>query len=198
MFIEMLDWEALFPDRRRPLFRSEYDRLVTSGAFADERIELLRGVLVQMSPQSPRHVLCCSRLAEVLVLELSRVQVLDRTQVCNHAAFAATDDSEPEPDLTVIPRQSVGDELATSAFLVVEVSRTSLRKDRVIKAPIYAEANIPEYWIVDVDGECVEVHTDPHDGAYRTVTIVKRGATLRPIELPGVAIAVDAILPPPA
>jgi len=191
----MLDWDALQPERPRPLRRDEFERLVDAGVFADERVELLRGVLVTMSPQGEPHVWISSELAEQLVLQLERLGLRDRFQVRSHGSFAATEDSEPEPDIAVVPRRPFGGPLADRALLLIEVSDSSLQKDRRIKTSIYAEAGVPEYWIVDVDGGAVEVHTDPNGSQYRTMVRLGRGDVLRPVELPGVAIEIAAILP---
>jgi Uma2 family endonuclease len=191
----MLDWEALQPERARPLRRVEYDRLVEAGVFEDERIELLHGVLVTMSPQGNLHATITAHLARVLYEQLILLGSLDRYTIRSHSGFAASEYSEPEPDVVVVPLQVIGDPHPDRAHLLIEVSDSSLRKDRAIKTAIYAEAGVPEYWIVDVNGGAVEVHTDPDGDAYRTVTRLGRGELLRPVELPGVAIAVADILP---
>jgi Uma2 family endonuclease len=77
--------------------------------------------------------------------------------------------------------------------LLVEVSDSSLRLDRRIKAPLYAETEVPEYWIVDVSGDelRIEVHTEPSADGYQRVEVLRDGDVLRPTHLPGVAIAVS-------
>src|SRR5689334_17135087 len=89
----VLDTAQLAPERPRPLRRTEYEHLVEAGAFVDERIELLEGVLVQMSPQGAEHADVVSRL-NMLFVRL----VGDRAVVRVQSPFAASDDSEPEPD----------------------------------------------------------------------------------------------------
>lgn len=76
--------------------------------------------------------------------------------------------------------------MAHGSLTHAEVSNSSLTKDRRIKAPIYAEAGVPEYWIIDVTSDRlrVEVHTDPRDGDYRRVEILRDGDVLRPTRLP--------------
>jgi Uma2 family endonuclease len=197
MLDPMLDWDALRPERPRPLRRAEYDRLVAAGVFEDERVELLHGVLVTMSPQGDYHATITAELARVLTLELVRLGILDRFTIRSHSPYAASEYSEPEPDIAVVPRQRIGEPHPQRAHLLVEVAESSLRKDRGIKTGIYADAGVPEYWIVDVEGGVVEVYTDPADGAYRAQTRHARGAIHRPIEVPGVEIAAATILPPP-
>lgn len=99
----MLAAREIWPDRIRPLKRVEYDRLVESGLLEESRVELLLGSLIAMSPQGPRHAEVVSRLAERLVRDLPP-HVLTRVQ----SPLALSDESEPEPDLAVVPRADYG------------------------------------------------------------------------------------------
>jgi len=190
MVASMVDVEQLVPERVRPLHRREYEQLVAAGAFEDERVELLRGVLVEMSPQGWAHSGAAARIANLLTRALG-----DEIEIRAHSPLPAGEDSMPEPDVAVVPRVPIG-EHPSHAFLVVEVAESSLRKDRTIKAPIYAEAVVPEYWIVDLAGRAVEVHTGPRDGVYGTVVRIGDDGELRPAAFPEIAIAVAEILPP--
>lgn len=192
----MLDWKALEPEKRRPLRRVEYDQLVKAGVFDDERVELLHGWLVTMSPQGWDHATVTDEIVRQFYLQLVALGVVDAYSVRAHSPYAASEYSEPEPDVLVTSRIRPGERHPERALLLVEVADSSLRKDRTIKTGIYAEAGVPEYWIVDVEGGAVEVYTERRDGEYRMMTRVERGGTLRPIELAGVAIAVTEILPP--
>jgi Uma2 family endonuclease len=190
MVATMLDVDELSPDRVRPLRRREYEQLVEAGAFEDERIELLRGALVEMSPQSEDHVQSSARIAAMLIRLLG-----PDVQVRSHSSHAAGEDSMPEPDVVVVSAEPWGTP-PTRTFLVVEVSLSSLRKDRGIKASIYAEAQFPEYWVVDLEGRAVEVHTDPAGGVYRSIVRVGHEGVLRPAAFPEVTIPVAEIVPP--
>lgn len=183
----MLDMTMIAPETIRPLSRAEYDRMVGLGWFEDERIELLHGVLVKMSPQGPRHVSITRCLNELLVLAIRR-----RAQVQIQGPLALNDDSEPEPDVALVPR-GYNDELPGEAYLVVEVADSSLGKDRAVKARLYAAAGIREYWIVNVVDQVVEVHRNPRDGAYRESSVCGSGETLTVVAFPDVHIAVDEI-----
>ena len=110
--------------------------------------------------------------------------------------IAASDVSEPEPDLSVVPVGDYLDDHPKRALLAIEVADSSGRVDRKIKSRLYAECGIPEYWIVDVVKSVVEVLRDPRDGAYQTITKHGRGETLRPSELPAIELRVDDFLPP--
>jgi Uma2 family endonuclease len=167
----------------RLLSRREYDRLVDLGWFADEPIELLRGVLVTMSPQGRAHASALEFFNEQLVLQLA-----GRHGVRPQLPFAADDWSEPEPDLAVVRKDPSLRDHPSEALLVVEIASSSLALDRGLKRTIYAEVGIPEYWIVDVNGRTVEVHTRPDGGRYSRVQTLHDGDVLRPTLLPEVAI----------
>jgi len=183
----MLDFSRIAPDSVRPLSRAEYERLVALGWFEDERVELLKGILVEMSPQGPRHVAIIRRLTRLLVLAVG-----DRAEVQVQGPLALLDDSEPEPDLALVP-PGYEDELPPRAHLVIEVADSSLPKDRGIKAEIYAEAGIPEYWIVNVAERVVEVHRELQGGAYRACFVRRSGEEITVTALPDIRIAVDEI-----
>ena len=178
----MLDHDDLRPSGIRPLRRSEYDRLVDLGAFDDEKIELLRGVLVTMSPEGYPH----SDVGNWLFRRMARA--LDDAFEIRHAApFAASEDSEPEPDLFVgrtPAAQRKGH--PGEALLLVEVSSSSIRKDRSIKRALYAEVGVPEYWIIDLTKgvPVVEVYTEPTAAGYAKVATLRDGDILRPIHVP--------------
>ncbi|MBP9205245.1 MAG: Uma2 family endonuclease [Kofleriaceae bacterium] len=191
----MLDLDELAPERIRPIRRVEYDRMVEAGLFADERVELLRGMLVAMSPQYEPHAGTVMRLNDLLVRALS-----GRYWVRPQLPLAASDDSEPEPDLAIIPRDDATDddrEHPARALLVIEVADSSLRKDRQLKRRIYAEAEVPEYWVVDVNHDVVHVHRQVSAGDYLERVEVGRGAAIEPPHLPGLCVRVDEILPRP-
>jgi Uma2 family endonuclease len=185
--VGMLDVTMIAPETIRPLSRAEYDRMVAQGWFEDERIELLQGVLVKMSPQGPRHVSITRSLTELLVLAIRK-----RAQVQIQGPLALNDDSEPEPDVALVPR-GYSDELPGEAHLVIEVADSSLGKDRGVKARLYAAAGISEYWIANVVDQAVEVHRNPRDGAYRETYVCRSGDTLTVVAFPDVHIAVDEI-----
>ncbi len=108
--------------------------------------------------------------------------------------IAVSDDSEPEPDLAVVPLGDTDDAHPRTAFLVVEVSNASLAKDRTVKAPLYAGADVPEYWLVNVADGQIEVHVEPRSGRYGLVSIHRPGEAISLRAFPDVAIAVDDVL----
>jgi Uma2 family endonuclease len=187
----MFDPQDLQPERVRGLSRGEYDQLVQLGLFENERVELLRGVLVTMSPQGKAHAGLTYWLAKRLTLALG-----ERWEVRSHSPFAASDDSEPEPDISVsAARANPMSGHPSTAVLVIEVSDSSILKDRRVKAPIYAQAGVSEYWLVDISGGelCVEIHSEPSHEGFRRVEVLRAGDVLRPIALPEIEIAVSEI-----
>lgn len=175
---------------KRRLTRDEYDHLVELGIFTTEdRIELLRGVLVEVSPQGSPHAEVVQRLAEWLLPAL-----LGRARVSVQRPFAASRDSEPEPDIAVVPPADYSGAHPNRARLLIEVSDSSIRKDRVLKAAIYAEAGIPEYWVVDVPAERVFVLRRPRRGQYTSVQRVGPSGELSPEKFPDVRIGVGELL----
>jgi Uma2 family endonuclease len=161
-------------ERVRPLRRVEFERLVDLGVFESERVELLAGAIVEMSPQSTRHAAAVMKLTKLLVRAAG-----DRAEVRVQLSFAASDESLPEPDVAVVPPGSYRNAHPDRAFLLVEVSAESLRKDRTLKAELYARSGVPEYWIVNVADACVERFTAPSNGIYAGFAIVRPGETLR-------------------
>ena len=174
--------------RVRPLRRTEYDVLVEQGAFdPDERIQLLDGELVVMSPQNAPHAGIVEALNERLVPALvgtARVRV--------QLPLAAGEHSEPEPDLAVVPADEPRDRHPERALLVIEVADATVRLDLFRKARIYAAAGVPVYWVIDVAGGVVHVHTDPTAEGYARVS---RHAEDEPLDACGVPLTLRELRP---
>jgi Uma2 family endonuclease len=186
----VLDVGEIVPERLRPLRRNEYDRLVEDGLFGDERIELLDGVLVEMTPAGARHADVVGRLTMLLAPAL-----VGRALVRVQSPLAISDQSEPEPDLAVVAIADYQREHPHHALLVVEVADASLRKDLGVKATLYARARVTEYWVVDLSTWTFRRHTAPADDGYTQVTTVGPGEVLRPEAFPELAVSVDDVLP---
>jgi len=185
--------ETIFRSREpvRPLKRVEFERLASEGYFEDERVELLFGVVVPMSPTDPAHAESIYRVRRALDRSLG-----DRARVRDQSSFAASDISEPQPDLAVVRERDYWDEHPTHAFLVVEVARSSLRKDKGPKALLFGLADVEEYWIVNHVDEVLEVYRERHDGDWRRKTTHARGEIVAMAAFPDVQLAVTDILPP--
>src|SRR5262245_52839464 len=140
---------SIDPALVRPWKRSEYDQMIALGLFDNERVELIGGVLVKISPQNAPHSSTVQMLYELLMAPL-RGRFTLRIQL----PLALSDDSEPEPDIAIVPLGRYATEHPTTALLVIEVSDSSLKTDRT-KAAIYASAAIGEYWIVNLGARTV-------------------------------------------
>lgn len=139
--------------------RREYDRLAEEGLFnPDKRVELLEGEIITMTPQNSPHASAIGKTERALE-RLFGINVWVRVQM----PIIVDPDSEPEPDLAVVPGtpDDYRDEHPRSALLVVEVSDTTIALDRDRKRAIYARAGIQEYWIVNLAERCLEVYRDP-------------------------------------
>lgn len=174
--------------------RDEYDRLVQAGVLAPgERVQLVEGDIVRMWPQGPEHALAICNAEE----ELRRVFPYGFS-VRVQLPFAGSPISEPEPDVAVVRghrRDFIRDHPA-EAVLVVEVSDSTLDFDRRSKAPMYARAHVPEYWIVNLVDRVVEVYRDPvPDHGYQTAVTFHPGEWIVPLVAPSSRIGVDDLLP---
>lgn len=171
-----------------------YDAMIDAGIFGEnDAVELIRGEIIPKMPIGDRHSACLMRLNEHLVQAIGKRAMFG---IQNPIVFP---DSEPEPDISVVQRKdnyyADGKPRAGDVLLVIEVADSSLEFDREDKLPIYAEAGIAEYWIVNLIEDTVEVYRDPADDSYRSHRLAKRGETVTLLALPDVSIAVNDILP---
>ena len=169
-----------------------YHRLGETGILtAEDRVELIEGEVVEMSPIGAAHIGAVMALTRLLILAAG-----DRARVSPQGSIRLPPNSEPQPDIALLrPRaDQYRSALPTPAdiLLLVEVAETSLRFDRLVKLPLYARHNIPEVWIVDLAAGAIEVHRGPTPDGYASASVAARGTVLEP--LPGLAIAVDDIL----
>lgn len=178
-------------EKLRPLRRSEYDQLVNLGVFRDERVELLYGRLVWMSPPGGDHSESVRRLTMSLVPPL-----VGRALVQVQSPIATSDESEPQPDVAIVPPGTYAPDHPSHALLVIEVADSSLRYDREVKSKLYAAAGIPEYWIIDLQHRRVEVYRDPLDGVYTRLTPFTEQDRLCPAAFPHIELRVADLLPP--
>ena len=153
-------------------------------------MELLLGALVDVSPQGPLHADVVQRLAERLIRQLPG-EVGTRVQ----SPLALSEDSEPEPDIAVVPTADYSRAHPHRALLVIEVADTSLHKDRGIKTALYATAGIDEFWLVNLTERVVEVHRRPAAGRYGEVERVDISGQLDSVVFPALRIPVSEIFP---
>ena len=173
--------------------RDAYDRAVAAGVFGPEdRIELIDGELLTMTPQGSRHAAVATRVGARLARALG-----DHGHVRTQMPLAAGGDSEPEPDLAVVPGDDLDylDAHPSTALLVVEVADDSLRRDRTVKQRLYARCGILEYWIVSLPDARLEVYRRPVGEAYRDTALLHAGDTVAPLAAPTEIIPVADLLP---
>jgi len=184
--------------RLRRWTRQEYDRLVDLGVFQGERLELIDGQLMVREPQGARHAAAIRR-----VLAALRIAFGDEWQIDSQLPVALDLNSEPEPDVAVVPRDPAAyrDAHPSHPVLVVEVADTSYRADRHDKASLYARAGVPECWIVDLGRGTVEVHRAPSAAAdaiygfrYGSLITLRPPATLSALLAPATPIPVADLL----
>ncbi|MBD1856493.1 MULTISPECIES: Uma2 family endonuclease [Leptolyngbya] len=170
----------------------EYHRLIEQGFLADKKVELLRGEIIEMAPESPDHADSNGEAHEYLLLLLG-----DRAKVRNAKPITLPNGSEPEPDISVCERREYRSHhpYPENIFWLIEYSDSTLKKDLEIKSKIYAEAGIQEYWIVSIQTHELIVMRDPEGGEYETEFRVKSG-TLNPLAFPELAIEVLKIINP--
>jgi Uma2 family endonuclease len=177
-------------ESRRRITVDEYHHMIEAGSLGeDDRVQLIAGTVVAMTPQGPAHALAIQNLTRLVAQALPADLAL-RPQL----PLTLPDDSEPEPDLAVVRLEDARsrEHHPRTALLVVEVAGDSLPLDRQAKAILYARAGIPEYWIVNLAETKVEVHRepDPAMGAYRTKAVVSSDDTLAATSVPGLRIDV--------
>jgi Uma2 family endonuclease len=179
--------------------RAEYERLVGLGVFQGEPLELIGGQLVVAEPQGSYHVSAITRVDYALRAILPPGWIV-RLQ----APVSLDEESEPEPDVAVVPGRpgDYRDAHPTHPALLVEVAESSLELDRARKGSLYARAGVSDYWIVNLVEGVVEVYRDPAPDAsaafryrYRSVTRVAPPAAVVPLAFSGERVAVADLLP---
>jgi Uma2 family endonuclease len=173
--------------------REEYEQLDGTGYFASgQRVELVEGVIYEMSPQKGRHAAGIRGVEEAL-----RAVFRQGYDVRTQLPIALGADSEPEPDVAVVPGswRDYPDAHPTTAVLIVEVSDSSSFHDRERKRALYARAGIPEYWILDLSEDRLEVYRNPVENGYRTRLLLSSGSTIEPLASTGASVAIADILP---
>jgi Uma2 family endonuclease len=176
--------------------REQYYRLGELGFFDGKRVERIRGEILEMSPIGWPHVVACRKTAVLLERIFNSIAWVSR----NDQPLELSD-SDPQPDVMVVAgRFEDYHAHPTTALLVVEVADATLDRDLTTKAELYATANIPEYWIIDLENRRVVVLRDPqpiidNGNAYRTQRIYTLGDQFAPLAVPHALIAVSDLLP---
>jgi Uma2 family endonuclease len=190
---DIADVLSRYPVPRHRLTRDDYHRLGEAGVLGeDDRVELLEGQLVDMSPIGPRHALAVDMLNELLV-----PAVAGRALVRVQNPVALDTGSEPQPDIVVVRRPWHGYPAShpgpEDILLLIEVADSSRDIDLGAKRELYARAAVREFWIVDLTTDTVVVCRNPSGGVYGTINRVYSPGSLALDALPGVTIPASAL-----
>lgn len=170
----------------------DYHRMIAAGILAHRRVELLQGEIIEMPPEGEPHAYFSAEAGDYLARLMGQ-----RAMVRQAKPITLPSQSEPEPDLAIVQR--LGEEYLThhpypeNIFWLIEFSETSLEKDLGIKRSLYAQANIPEYWVVDLKERILWVFRDPQGQAYQTSQSYDSG-TLSPGLFPDITVLVSALV----
>ena len=172
----------------------EYHHMAEVGILKeDERVELIDGEVVYMSPIGTRHASCVRRLIAQLTEHVGRNAIVDAQNPVQLSEYA-----EPQPDISLLKYRADYYVKQTPApediLLLIEVADTSLAYDRDLKVPLYARSGVPEVWVVDLTGDAVLVRRKPEGGAYTEARTARRGEALTLPGIDGSAIKVEDIL----
>lgn len=170
----------------------EYHRLVESGLLAHRQVELIKGEIVEMPPEGEPHAYSSTESGNYLVRLLGTKATIRPAK-----PITLPNQSEPEPDVAVV--QPLGREYLShhpypeNIFWLIEYSDSTLAKDLNVKTGVYAEVNIPEYWVVDLKTQRLIVFRDPQLGQYNSHQEYTSG-TITALAFPDIPISVQAIV----
>lgn len=177
---------------------ADYYRMLEIGVLdEDDRVELLGGQVVDMSPMGPPHAAAAEQARDVLQAALGA-----RAQVRDSKPLGLGEYDEPLPDLAIVrprpDRYAAAHPTAADVFWLVEVAESSLARDQWAKAAIYAAAGVREVWVVNLPERVLEVYRDAGPAGYLDRQTHRRGERVAPLAFPELALAVADLLPPGA
>ena len=170
----------------------EYHQLVDAGLLAHKPVELIRGEIVEMAPEGQSHAYSSTESGNYLIRLLG-----EKATIRPAKPITLPNQSEPEPDVAIV--QPLGREYRAhhpypeNIFWLIEYADSTLAKDIGTKADVYAEVNIPEYWVVDLKAKTLIVFRDPRSGHYTSRQDYKSGS-ITTIAFPDISISVEAII----
>ena len=172
----------------------EYEKMTTQGIIKpDEKVELIRGEIIKMSPMGTRHAAGIARLTQLFYRKFGDLILLG---VQN--PIRLNNNSQPEPDLSLlIPRSDfyvAAYPCPQDIYLIIEVSDSTFDYDRYTEISLYAEANIEEVWIVNREEECLEVYRHPLHDSYQAIQKYYRGESIFIESFPEIELTLMAII----
>lgn len=181
---------------RRKWTRDEYNRAWQSGIFGETKVELLDGEIIEKASRTPQ------RSTVIMLVSDALWHIFDAGTVRTQMPLAVSDVSEPEPDVAVVagtPRDYPNH--PTSALLTVQISTCTLAGDLGIKVALYAQAKVPEYWVLDINARLLHVHRTPiastslpNGFGYQTILLLTETDSVSPLAAPDSSIAVADLL----
>ena len=189
---------ATWEPRKRPISAHDYMRMAELDFFEGQRVELIDGDIITMPPISEDHAQSVDKVTTKITVPLYESFIIR----CQNP-FNAGENGRPEPDIAVVRPESLSaDEPPSEAILLVEISKATLRYDQTTKASLYASLGVPDYWIVNLIENQVEVYRQPIESAgaqfgheYASRQIYRSGQSVTLLETPAVSIEVDGMLP---
>jgi Uma2 family endonuclease len=178
---------------RRKFTVEQYHKMIESGILTeDDRVELIRGEIIEMSPIGTKNAACVKCLNQLLSRKL-----WDRVLIAIQDPIELNDNLEPQPDVALLkPREDFYETAhpqPQDIFLLIEVADSSVNYEREEKIPLYAEANIIEVWLVDINEQIVEVYREPTAAGYQLMQKFTFGQTLSIQAFPDINITVNEI-----
>lgn len=173
---------------------NEYHRMADTGILTeDDRVELLNGQIVNMSPIGSKHAACVEKIDELL-----KTLLIGKAMVRAQNPIQLSDYSEPEPDIAIVKRRedyyASRHPVTEEILLIIEVADSSLETDQQVKLPLYAASQIPEYWIVNLEKQQVEVYQSPVTDQYRSRYLFLPDDKIS-VGMLGIEIRVSQLLP---
>jgi Uma2 family endonuclease len=184
-----------FKPTRRRFTVEEFYAMAEAGILApDERVELLNGEVVAMSPIGDVHAYSVDEAVYLFTIQLG-----ERARVRSQNPVRLASNREFQPDVSILrwreDKYLSGHPVPEDVLLLMEVSDSTLDYDRNVKLAIYAEAEIPETWIANIPDQVVEVYTLPSDGVYQMRRVFSVGESVSPLAFPDVSLPVSRIVP---
>ncbi len=179
---------------KRPFTTTEYHKLLENGFFTeDDRVELIDGEIITMSPIGPKHAGCVNKLNKML------------NQIAGQVAIVAAQNpiwlneySEPQPDISLLKYRNdfymTNHPTPQDILIAIEVADSTLEGDRQIKIPKYAQAGISEAWLIDLVNDRIEIYALPNEGVYQEIRIVLRHQEIVSPTLPELKLKASDIL----
>lgn len=184
---------AVFTPKRYKLTAADFHQLGVAGILAENcRVELIDGELIETAPIGALHMTLVNQLTKLLVMAVGELGV-----VSIQNPIVLSPHSEPQPDLAILKRPSPDAAPALpeadDAMLLIEVADSTLNYDRTTKLALYAQAKVPEVWIVNVTASRVETYCEPSAGGYAQKHEFGVGEIISPRALPNVVLKVGEI-----